>query len=639
MSDLYSALRVSPRKKRTLPSSDDEDVLTPKRLRRTSTVPPTPPSTVSRRKTNKDIDPSTLPEHISRLHNIQTALQHALSHALATCAAAPSEDTGVVRNVLNHLSLGAYSGLTTKIDIDDLKRLCWLWEWDGKALQPKAGPSTGKGKGKKPKAAEEDEEDNPFLDDPKPAAASPPPKDWQRGAMGFVLSQTTHYSKSASARVPAYGIGIEVEMDIDKDMKGGMAAVARWTAASETRRKQVLSKLQQWVKLHTDEKVVPQIPMAELPPLPSAAKPSNLTRLLASSSPKSPSAASILAAPECPRSPTRSASKSHLLKSPSKKLREFAVPFPVTPSTNRIGTTSSNRILGTPSSNRILGTPSSSRTLGTPSTNRVLFPQTPSSRHSRSEDDLRTPTSARTPSLAGSDTPTASESSVPSTPVHQRGPDAGTVPQTPTSSRRQALYERVRARSIQNTPTKANPSGAPMSKDLLLKLSQEEMRRRCLLGRLGGVAESVWMLFSKAAGGPGALGTGATGVRKRRAMPASEVAAAVVKSSPVPISAAEAHESLGMLTELCPFFLRRIHVDGEEWLEMPAQTGGTGGDADAGTGVGGVPSSPGKLKLTAVAKEESAAEVLTRSPRQVKREGGGLREVRERIRKELEQAD
>lgn len=36
MSDLYTALRVSPKKKRTLPTSDDEDVLTPKRLRRNS---------------------------------------------------------------------------------------------------------------------------------------------------------------------------------------------------------------------------------------------------------------------------------------------------------------------------------------------------------------------------------------------------------------------------------------------------------------------------------------------------------------------------------------------------------------------------------------------------------------------------
>ena len=220
---------------------------------------------------------------------------------------------------------------------------------------------------------------------------------------------------------------------------------------------------------------MPQIPLADLPALPAAVKPSNLTRLLASSSPKSPAAASILAAPQPPGSPTR-ASRSPT-KSPTKKLREFAVPFPATPSSRA----------GTP-----FGTPSTNRILKTPSTNRILFPQTPSSRHSRA-DDLRTPTSARTPSLSGRETPTASDDSVPSTPTHQRGPNATTVPQTPTSSRRQALYERVRQRSIQNTPTKANPTGAPMSKDQLLKLSQEEMRRRCLLGRLSGVAESVWM--------------------------------------------------------------------------------------------------------------------------------------------------
>ena len=46
----------------------------------------------------------------------------------------PSEETGIVRNVLNHMSLGAYTGFTTSINIEDLKRLCWVWEWDGKTL-------------------------------------------------------------------------------------------------------------------------------------------------------------------------------------------------------------------------------------------------------------------------------------------------------------------------------------------------------------------------------------------------------------------------------------------------------------------------------------------------------------------------
>ena len=167
--------------------------------------------------------------NLSRLHTLQTALQHALSHALATCAVSPSSDTGIVRNVLNHYSLTTYSGLTTKFDIDDLSRLCWLWEWDGEGL-PENKTSTA--------------EDDPFSNKPPP-----PSKDWTRGSMGLVISPCTHFLKTLGKRVPAYGIGVEVEMDIDKGMDGGMAAVARWTADSEKRRAECLKKLERWAEV------------------------------------------------------------------------------------------------------------------------------------------------------------------------------------------------------------------------------------------------------------------------------------------------------------------------------------------------------------------------------------------------------
>jgi hypothetical protein len=134
---------------------------------------------------------------------------------------------------LNNHSLTTYAGLTTKFELDDLKRLCWVWEWDGKSLLETKGSSNA------------DDEENPFLET-KPKTT---PKDWTRGSMGLILSPTSHYSKAAGKRVPAYGIGIEVEMDIDKDMGGGMAAVARWTAASEARGKQFRSKLDRWVEV------------------------------------------------------------------------------------------------------------------------------------------------------------------------------------------------------------------------------------------------------------------------------------------------------------------------------------------------------------------------------------------------------
>lgn len=78
------------------------------------------------------------------------------------------------------------------------------------------------------------------------------------------------------------------------------------------------------------------------------------------------------------------------------------------------------------------------------------------------------------------------------------GSNADTFPETPTSSRRQALYERIRQKSLTSSPVKTpgkskDIPGGKMSRDQLIKLSQEEMRHRVLLGRLEGIAESVWM--------------------------------------------------------------------------------------------------------------------------------------------------
>jgi len=168
-----------------------------------------------------------------------------------------------------------------------------------------------------------------------------------------------------------------------------------------------------------------------------------------------------------------------------------------------------------------------------------------------------------------------------------------------------------------------------MTKDQLLKLSQEELRRRCLLGRLDGVAESVWMLFSNPTTGSSAAQT----TRKRRALPTSDVVTAIMKSSPVPLSTAEANESLRMLTSLCPFFLKELNVDAEGWLEMPAPS--SVAEVSPTKPGPSAPPSPGPSRR----KVDSAEQLVTRSPRRVKREAGGLREVREIIRRELELRD
>ncbi len=97
----------------------------------------------------------------------------------------------------------------------------------------------------------------------------------------------------------------------------------------------------------------------------------------------------------------------------------------------------------------------------------------------------------------------------------------------------------------------------------------------------------------------------------------SEAIPAIIKSSPVPISAAEVQESIQMLHSLCPFFLKSVDIGGEEWLEMPA-------------------TAMASSLLSSSRKGSLDDELKLLSPRKVKKEASGLREVRERIKRELE---
>lgn len=216
--------------------------------------------------------------------------------------------------------------------------------------------------------------------------------------------------------------------------------------------------------------------MADLPQLIVPTKPSKLTQLLASSSPKSPSSVKILSTPPSPTSPTKAS-----------RVASLSSKTPVKASSIRSDFDSHLRY--TPSSSNKSST---SKTLV--ATSSVQFPKTPSRRALL--DNLTGLLTPKTPSTSPSKT--ESSDSLPSTPVHQRGSNATTFPQTPSSSRRLALYERIRQKSLTSSPVKTpskskDITGGKLSRDQLLKLSQEEMRRRVLLGRLEGVAESVWM--------------------------------------------------------------------------------------------------------------------------------------------------
>ncbi|KAJ7850500.1 hypothetical protein B0H14DRAFT_2581938 [Mycena olivaceomarginata] len=103
----------------------------------------------------------------------------------------------------------------------------------------------------------------------------------------------------------------------------------------------------------------------------------------------------------------------------------------------------------------------------------------------------------------------------PSTPVHQQRTTAETVPKTP-SSRREALYERFRQRSLSASPTETASSevkGGKLTSDQLLKMGREELRRIFSMPVLGATASSS--------------------IRKRRTLRMSEITPAIVKSSTV----------------------------------------------------------------------------------------------------------
>ncbi|KAK7006893.1 hypothetical protein R3P38DRAFT_3035439 [Favolaschia claudopus] len=388
-------------------------------------------------------DSPCFPLSLLRLEAVYTELNRALCHALATSPVSPDPNTGTVLNILDHMSLERH--YLSCLRIDDLRRLCWICEWDTEDPSLEATASV-----------EEVDNDDPFL---------PIPNDWIRGAMGITISPTTHRLENGK-RLPAYGVGIRVRTlcrreEVKKKVLVGMTAVAQWVAASENRREAFHAKLRKWMEFHASVTPFPAVPLARLPRLASTHGPTSFAQRLLSSSPS-------------------------------------AVTMVESCSIASLGLT--------PDRQRVSG---ASRSGGTPST-----------------------------------------------------------------PRREALYSRLRQRSVSVSPTKTvidgrGCQGVQVSSDQPAKSRRAKLRRRVLLSRLERVAEVVWMTFSTASTGSALSNTNHT----RRALPLSVVATAVHKSSSAPISATEVLDSLTMLADLCPWFLKHLEIGAEKWLEMPGRSG------------------------------------------------------------------
>ncbi|GHJ85973.1 hypothetical protein NliqN6_2375 [Naganishia liquefaciens] len=192
------------------------------------------------------------------------------------------------------------------------------------------------------------------------------------------------------------------------------------------------------------------------------------------------------------------------------------------------------------------------------------------------------------------------------------------APAGSAEERQRALFERIKARSGKEAPGLSRPllkSGQTTTQGMSRSQMQDELKRRSTLSRLEGVAEAVWMFFSLSPSNTASLASPGSSPRaKRRAFPVSDVIDIVVKSSKTPISGPEAYDSLVLLTQLCPSFLILRTIARQEWLEMPSAAHQINASPGAKISLAG-PASPGKVV--------------------VRGGGGSLREVRERIRKEL----
>ncbi|KEP54839.1 hypothetical protein V565_012150 [Rhizoctonia solani 123E] len=538
-----------------------------------------------------------LPAHLSRMIATHTAIESTLSLSLATSSRAPSQLTGHLPAITNTVAIES-AGLRVRCGVEELRRLCWLWEWDGCTL-PQSVNEDRKVADRSIGPLVDSSEDNPFLDSntprkPAPAPA-PPPKDWIRGGMGLIVTPTTQLQRAEGRRVPAYGVGIKVEVTTDESVGVALSAVAKWTADSHLRRKELTDKLHQWVKLHEVSQVtpkangktkrlrslspvpIPHIPFADLPPL---------------------SSISITSTPSTQR----------ILQSPSKGI--FS-----TPSRGTISTPTFARRQGgfaTPSSSgrAIFATPSHRKggIFATPTSVHLLFKAV--------QNDLD-----------------------PQTP--RKDKDATqSVPMTP---RQAALAERLRQRSFA-TPGKTTimTLGYDAETDTVrtAEATPAELRRRCLLARLPDAAETLLAMFTS-----------------RRIIPLREATRSIVSASRV--TTQEAEDEIRMLAEMCPKFLRIRVVERDEWVERgtgvatgkAANPGGSKSSAqsvssparkDVSSPSTKVPSTPARTgprgtgaKLAATSP--SGGSPTSATPRKAKQvETFSLREIRELVRRELE---
>ncbi|KAJ9107425.1 hypothetical protein QFC21_000876 [Naganishia friedmannii] len=589
--------------------------------RNTQEFPLTPESSSKQRKTEfDDLTPwkkvDALPPHLANLLALHKSFDLALSLHVAThppvlppleASLLQAHEYGLKSLDVDLDALTNYVALKPMVEkscgkrfgLSELKRLMWLWQWTGE--DEGEGAATSKPMGGL--------DSSPFLDECVEFA--PRRLTTSRSRAGNLMScynvtPTRTIDTATSRRVHTYGFGIRITLtpreaasacntihsmnDSFGNAGKAVGAVARWSAGSEARCKEVERRLWAWVdknsKIESEIRgstlAYPSSPTAsadvesKVPHVPCAALP-QLQQAVGNLMPAFNLAASAAADPG---SPSRRLPLANNKSSPLSSLKNAApglLPPPAFRSVNqRLHAVAGNVQSGLPTLKDDLQLPSRGGPLKGDINEDVFGPV------------LMIPKETKV-TAAGS-----------------------------AEARQQALYDRIKARANKDVNISSSRPvirGGRLGMDnMSASQTQDELKRRSTLSRLEGVAEAVWMFFSLSPSNTASMSSPGSSPRaKRRAFPVSEVVDVVVKSSKTPISGPEAYDSLILLTKLCPSFLVLRTIAKQEWLEMPA-TAHTISSPGSRLNLAG-PSSPGKV---------------------VMRGGGGsLREVRERIRREL----
>jgi hypothetical protein len=136
----------------------------------------------------------------------------------------------------------------------ELRRLRWIWDWDGNVDGvPEEFRKGGDGKGK---SKQRTEDNDPFS---APSSSETNIKT----SSSYLLTPTRTIDPRSSRRTHTYGIGITLVLTPPEVLSAGntllgsrgvgsaagMGAVGRWSAGGERRAKEVEEKLSKWVEM------------------------------------------------------------------------------------------------------------------------------------------------------------------------------------------------------------------------------------------------------------------------------------------------------------------------------------------------------------------------------------------------------